>query len=216
MRKKIIIVGAGGFGREVAWLVERINKVYPEWEMEGFVDDNPSLWGTELNGYNVLGPSGVLKDYKEYYAVCAIGTSKIREKTVSRIRKINPDLKFATLVDPTVQKSDTVSIGEGSVICAGTVITVNIDIGEHVIINLDCTVGHDAVLCDYVTMYPSVNVSGGVKIGAGTEIGTGTQIIQGRSVGQNTVIGAGAVVIDDLPSDCVAVGAPSKPIKYIN
>ena len=98
-------------------------------------------------------------------------------------------------------------------VCAGTVITVDVHIGKHNILNLDCTVGHDAVLEDFVTLYPSVNVSGCVNIGTATEIGTGAQIIQEISIGTGTIVGAGAVVIRNIEDEVTAVGNPAKVIK---
>lgn len=210
----LIIFGASGFGREVAWLVERINKVNPTWKLLGFMDDNLEIQNKEINGYRVLGTTNDIDKYPNAYFVCAVGASKIREKIISKMKMINPDVLFGTVIDPTVEKSDYVSIGEGSIICAHTIITTNISIGNHVIINLDCTIGHDAVLEDFVTLYPSVNVSGMTNIGYGVELGTGMQIIQGKTVGEYSIIGAGAVVVKDIPSNCTAVGSPAKPIKY--
>jgi sugar O-acyltransferase (sialic acid O-acetyltransferase NeuD family) len=112
--------------------------------------------------------------------------------------------------------SKRVSIGEGSIICAGTIITVDISIGEHVIINLDCTIGHDDTIQDYVTLYPSVNVSGNVVVGECTELGTGMQIIQGKNIGRESIVGAGAVIVRDIPEKCTAVGSPAKPIKFFD
>lgn len=211
--KDIIIFGAGGFGREVAWLIERINKVEPTWNILGFMDDNDEIQGQVINGYKVIGKSESINDYPDSYYVCTIGASKVREKIITKLKSINPDIRFATLIDPTVEMSELVEIGEGSIICAQTIITVNITIGEHVIINLDCTIGHDSVLSDYVTLYPSVNVSGMTKIGYASELGTGMQIIQGKCVGERSIVGAGAVVVDDIPSDCTAVGCPARVIK---
>ncbi|MWK60345.1 transferase, partial [Pseudomonas otitidis] len=94
-----------------------------------------------------------------------------------------------------------------------TIITVDIKIGNHVIINLDCTLGHDDIIHDYVTIYPSVNVSGNVEVGECSELGTGMQIIQGKIIGNETIVGAGAVVIRDIPDKCTAVGNPAKVIK---
>lgn len=212
--KELIIVGASGFGREVAWLVERINKVNPTWNLLGLMDDNPKIQNKEINGYRVLGTINDINKYPNVYFVCAVGSSKIREKIISKMKMINPDVLFGTVIDSTVEKSDYVSIGEGSIICAHTIITTNISIGNHVIINLDCTIGHDAVLEDFVTLYPSVNVSGMTNIGHGVELGTGMQIIQGKTVGEYSIVGAGAVVVRDIPSNCTAVGSPAKPIKY--
>lgn len=212
--KDLIIIGASGFGREVAWLVERINQTRPTWNLLGFIDDNEPLWGQKVNRYKVLGGCKNLVDYPDVYVVCAIGASKIRQKILTKINDIHPIAKFATLIDPSVIKSDLVVIGEGSIICAHTILTVNITIGKHVIINLDCTVGHDAILQDFVTLYPSVNISGMTNTGTCTEIGTGTQIIQGKTIGSFSIVGAGSTVVKDIPDKCTAVGSPAKPIKY--
>ncbi len=212
--KNLIIFGASGFGREVAWLVERINKVIPTWNLLGFLDDNEAIHGTEINGYRVLGGTAAVADYPEAFFVCAVGSPKVREKIIGNMKTVNPDVRFATVIDPSVEMSDLVTIGEGTIVCAHTIITVNISIGRHVIINLDCTIGHDAVLQDYVTLYPSVNVSGMTNIGRCSELGTGMQIIQGKTVGEYSVVGAGAVVIKDIPAKCTAVGSPARPIKF--
>lgn len=214
MMKDLIIFGASGFGREVAWMVERINKVEPTWNLLGFMDDNDSIQGTEINGYKVLGKTNDINKYSDSCFVCAVGASKTREQIVKNMKEINPAVIFATVIDPSVEISDHVTIGEGTIICAHTIITVNISVGNHVIINLDCTVGHDAVLNDFVTLYPSVNVSGITEIGYCSELGTGTQIIQGKKVGNYSIVGAGAVVVKDIPDKCTAVGSPAKPIKF--
>lgn len=212
--KNLIIFGASGFGREVAWAVERINKASPTWNLIGFMDDNDDIQGKEINGYRVLGKTADANKYPDAYFVCAVGASKVREKIVENLMAVNHDIKFGTIIDPTVEISDLVKIGEGSIICAHTIITVNIEIGSHVIINLDCTVGHDAVLQDFVTLYPSVNVSGITEIGHAVEMGTGVQIIQGKKVGEYSIVGAGAIVVKDIPANCTAVGSPAKPIKF--
>ena len=212
--KDLIIFGASGFGREVAWAVERLNKATPTWNLLGFMDDADDIQGTEINGYKVLGKTVDVVKYVDAYFVVAVGTSRTREKIVSNMKTANPDIKFGTVIDPSVEISDLVTIGEGTIICAHTIITVNIEIGSHVIINLDCTIGHDAILNDFVTLYPSVNVSGFTNIGHAAELGTGMQIIQGKSVADYSIVGAGAVVVKDIPEKCTAVGSPAKPIKF--
>lgn len=214
MMKSLIIFGASGFGREVAWLVERINKVRPTWDLLGFIDDNSEIQQMEINGYKVLGTTNDVRKYPEADFVCAIGVSKVRKRIIEKLKSENPDIKFATLIDPSVEMSNHVTIGEGSIICAHTILTTNISVGNHVIINLDCTIGHDARLEDYATLYPSVNVSGMTRIGRAVELGTGMQIIQGKSVGEHSIVGAGAVVVKDIPANCTAVGSPAKPIKF--
>lgn len=209
--KDLYIIGAGGFGRGVAWLVERINEVNPTWNIKGFIDDNESLWGSVEGEYPVLGGCKYLNSLSDVYAVCAVGSAKVRKIIIDKLK--NSDVKFATLVDPSVLVSKRVEIGEGSIICAGTIITVDIKIGNHVIINLYCTIGHDDVVIDFVTIYPSVNVSGNVLIGECSELGTGMQIIQGKRIAPNTIIGAGAVVVKDCAESGIYVGSPAKKIK---
>ena len=209
--KDLYIIGAGGFVREVAWLVERINEVTPTWNIKGFIDDNESLWGTKEDAYDVVGGCEYLKTLGDVYAVCAVGSARVRKIIIEKLK--DSKVKFATVIDPSVIISKRVEIGEGTIICAGTIITVDIKIGNHVIINLDCTIGHDDVIADYVTIYPSVNVSGNVVLGECSELGTGMQIIQGKNVAPNTIIGAGAVVVKDCLESGTYVGSPAKKIK---
>lgn len=209
--KDLYIIGAGGFGREVAWIVERINSIKPTWNLKGFIDDNETLWGSTEGEYHVFGGCEYLSALEDVYAVCAVGSSNVRKKIIEKLK--DTSVKFATLVDPSVLYSNSVKIGEGAIVCAGTIITVDVNIGDHVIVNLDCTIGHDAVIDDFVTIYPSVNVSGNVLIGECSELGTGTQIIQGKKVISNTIIGAGAIVVKDCIESGIYVGSPAKKIK---
>lgn len=211
--KDLYIIGAGGFGREVAWLVERINHIEASWDIKGFIDDNISIQGHKQGGYKVIGGTDyLLEQHGEIWVVCAIGSAKVRKCIVEKL-SYNHDIHFATLIDPSVLISKKVKIGDGTIICAGTIITVDISIGNHVIINLDCTIGHDDVIEDYVTIYPSVNVSGNVVVGQCSELGTGMQIIQGKRIAPKTIIGAGAVVVKDCLESGTYVGSPAKKIK---
>ena len=212
--KELYIIGAGGFGREVAWLAERINALEPTWDIKGFVDDNEAVLGTKQGKYEVIGTCQMLGEIdKEVWVVCAIGASLVRKKVIKKVSQYK-NVKFATLIDPSVIMSDSVKIGEGTIVCAGNILTVDISIGNHVIINLDCTVGHDVVMDDFVTLYPNVNVSGCSTLEECVEMGTGAQIIQGKKILYGTIVGAGSVVTKDLPANCTAVGAPAKPIKF--
>ena len=215
-REKLVIVGAGGFAREVLWQLTEINNRVDMYDILGFVDDNTELQNQLINGFPIVGDTQWLIDYPEKIcAVICIGNSKIRKKIYNKI-KINSNIIFPTILAEDVQCSDSVKFGQGCIICLSNILTVNITVGDFVIANLDCTVGHDAIIEDFVTLYPSVNVSGNVHISSCTEIGTGANIIQGKNIGKNTIIGAGSVVIKDIPSDCTAVGAPAVPVKYHN
>lgn len=195
-------------------MTERINEERKVWKIRGFIDDAESLWGTVCGGYPVLGGLAYLLEADhEIWCICAIGNAGVRKKVIERLKRAS-HIRFATLTDPKVNISERVSIGEGSIICTGSILTVDICIGRHNIINLDCTIGHDVVLDNFVTLYPSVNVSGLVKIGECTEIGTGANIIQEKRIGDRTIIGAGAVVINDIGNDCTAVGSPARVVRY--
>lgn len=210
--KDLVIIGAGGFAREVAWLIEENNKASNEWNILGYItgncDQNESL------NYPILGGDDWLLDYNdEINAVCCIGSSKIRESIISKY-KDKKNIVFPNIISKDAIISNSVKLGKGNVICAGSILTVDITLHNFCIINLDCTVGHDAVLNDFVTLYPSVNVSGITNIGRCSELGTGTQIIQGKTIGDFSIVGAGSVVVKDIPEKCTAVGAPAKPIKF--
>ena len=219
--KDLVIIGAGGFGREVKWLVERINQFSvkknqgKKWNLIGFIDDGLPE-GTQVEDLAVLGGRDYLNTISSTLnAVCAIGSSRVRSQLMKELQK-NKNLYFPNLIDPSVLYSASVSLGIGNIICAGSVLTVNIQIGDFCILNLDCTVGHDAFIGDYTTLYPSVNLSGCTEVEDETEIGTGSHIIQGIKIGKRTILGAGAVVVRDIPSGCTAVGNPAKVIKNRN
>ena len=208
--KQIVIIGAGGFGREVAWLIEEINKESPTWDLKGFIDEDPLLEGKVLNGYKVIGGIESIKK-ENLYACIAIGSPQVKKEIVKKLQGTN--IKYANLIHPNVVKSSYITYGQGCIICAGNILTVNIEIGDHVIINLDCTIGHDVRIGSYSTILPSTNISGYDIIGESVTIGTGTKIIQGLSIGENAIIGAGSTVIRDIDSSCTVVGSPARVIK---
>lgn len=215
-KRDLLVIGAGGLGREVVWLINRINAMAsePVWILVGIIDDNPDLQGTVVNGVPVIGNVDSLSLYDtEIYVTCPIANPRIRESIINRC-KLNKHIIFATLIDPAAIVGDSVKIGEGCIVCANTVITVDVTIDSFSIVNLACTIGHDAHMHSFTTLYPTVNVSGFVQIGSNVEVGTGSQIIQGVSIGAGSIIGAGSVVVRDIPAHCTAVGVPAKPIKY--
>ena len=211
--EKLVIVGAGGFGREVEWLVKRINKINPTYEVIGYVDDGKAI-GEEIGHSEVIATTDELVIREDNLnVVIAIGNAKVRKLIADKLQ-VNTNLSFPNLIDPSViyDESET-TIGKGNIICASTIMTVNIAIGNFNIINLDCTIGHDDILKDYVTIYPSVNVSGNVTVEDCVEIGTGTQIIQGLSIANNVIIGASAAVVKNIEDSGTYVGVPVKKIK---
>ena len=207
--KDIVIIGAGGFGREVKWLIDEINEVSKQWNFLGFIDDNMER-GTKINDSIVIGDLKWLNK-QSVNVICAIADPIVKKRVLDQLTESNNI--YPILIHPDVRMSRFVDIGEGSIICSGCILTVNIKVGKHVIINLDSTIGHDAFIGDYSTILPSVNISGYVNIEEMVSVGTGAKIIQELRVGRNTIIGAGAIVTKDIPQNVVAVGMPAKPIK---
>ena len=210
--KKIAIFGAGGFGREVKWLIDDINKNSMSWNFIGYFDDDFTN-AIHISEMQKLGNLKDLNNWQESLnVVFAIGNPEVKKKIIQGIS--NSHLSFPILIHPTVGIGNNVIIGEGSIICAACIITVDIRIGKHVILNLGCTIGHDSIIGDYGSFMPSVNISGEVITGDSIYVGTGVKIINRVNIGSETIIGAGAVVSKSLPEKCTAVGIPAKPIKY--
>lgn len=212
--EKIVIVGAGGFGREVKMLIDQINSVHHKYEFLGFYDDGHEK-GTIINYNKVLGSiDDLVKIDGKINVVIAIGLPDIKRKIVEKL-KSNSNIDFPTLIHPSVLIAhEFVSIGKGCIICAGSIITCNIAIKDFVILNLMCTVGHDTTINSYASFMPSVNISGEVVIHEEVYVGTGAKIINQLEIGNQTIVGAGAVVSKSLPGKCTAVGIPAKPIKF--
>ena len=209
--KKLVIVGAGGFGREIFWMIERINQKYRLWNVEGFFDDAVAKKNV-VNEIPVLGTIEDLRRSQEKIGVvCAIGSAAVRKKIIKNLKE-NSLLYFPNLMDPLICFSQDLKIGEGNLICAGTILTTNITLGNFNIINLSCTIGHDVIVENFVTVYPGANISGNVKIGTESELGTGAKIIQGKTIGNKVIIGAGAVVVKDFMEQGTYVGVPARKL----
>ena len=210
--RKIAIIGAGGFGREVKNLIEHINKDKKTFELVGFFEDNMKK-GDDVNGLPVLGSVSSIKDINhELCLVLGIVEPKIKEKIIKNIT--NKNITFPNIIHPSVLIStDDTSLGKGNVICACNFISCNVELKNFISINLKCTVGHDTIINDFCSLMPSVDVSGEVVIEKTVYVGTGGKIINQLTIGENSIIGAGAVVVKTLPKNCTAVGIPAKQIK---
>jgi len=213
--KDLVIIGAGGFAREVAWLVEEINQEKNSWNLVGFIDEDQEKQGQILNGYPVLGSFAALEKLPlSTLAICAVGNPSDKQRLVEKAKVLGR--KFAALIHPGISLSSTVIAGEGVIISKGCILTTNISIGDHVGINPGCGIGHDTVLKSYCTLMWHVNIAGKAVVGEGCALGTKTTVLQGISIGSWSTAGAGAVVTKDIPAHCTAVGMPAKPIKFHN
>jgi len=214
MAKNIVIYGVGGFGREVAWLIERINKVKFAWNVLGFIDDvKTEMYGKNIDNIKLLGGRDWFATHKEeIYVTCPVGSSKGRRSMYQSLEQYK-NVKCATLIDPSVIIGNTSTIGEGSIICYGARITINVSIGKGVAINTGSSVGHDSELSDYCTLFTNVMVSGTAKIGENSEIGSGAFILEYVTVGKDIVVAPLSSVLKDIIDPGVYVGNPARRIK---
>lgn len=211
--RPLVIFGAGGLGREVCLLVHQINDLTPTWHLVGFYDDAQPAADTIL-GLPHLGTAADLNAVTEpTHVVVAVGSSHNRAAVVARLTSAH--LTFATLIHPSVACApyQQLRIGPGCIISQGCILTTDITLGRHVLLNLACTVGHDAVLEDFCSLMPHANIGGEAHLEPEVYVGTNATVINQVRLGTRTILGAGAVAVRDLPPHCTAVGVPAQVIK---
>lgn len=211
--KKIVIIGAGGCGRELLDLLEVCNQEENQYEVLGFIVQKQfAQVGDIVNGYPVLGDFGWFEKNTKYVnAICAVGASHHRRRLTNIALSYNA--QFCSVIHPSVYVSRWLEIGIGSIIAAGCILTTQIKIGNHVYVNYGCTIGHDVELEDFTTVLPGSHISGSVTARTGSYIGTGTNIIEKTTLGEWSIIGAGSTIIKDVPANSTVVGNPGRVIK---
>ena len=214
MAELLVVVGAGGFGRETADVVEAVNAaaLEPVWHLVGVVDDTPSdahLGRLSRRGIAYLGATDdVLGGAERPSYVVGIGSPSTRRRIAERFDAAG--FTAATLVHPAATVGSDVQLGDGTVICAGVRVTTNIRIGRHVHLNPNVTVGHDTRLGDFVSMNPASSVSGDCEIGEGVLIGVGATVLNQLRVGADAVVGGAACVVRDVAGGQVVKGVPAR------
>lgn len=207
----IVIVGRGGFGREVLDVVEAINEVARCFEVVGFVDDRFDEPDEVADRRHIptLGPVSALAELGRRYA---IGIGSTADRAAIDAAATAAGLEPVTLHHPWATFGGDDRVGPGSVVCSGARVTTNVSVGRHLHLNLNSTIGHDCVIGDHVTINPSVNVSGNVTLQDRVNMGTKSVVIPGITIGADAVVGAGAVVVRDIPAGATAVGVPARPL----
>lgn len=215
----IVVVGAGGFAREVLDVLESINEAhkadnrpYSSFDVLGVVDDNPTptqLGRLAARSISYLGVvSDLLPTYRHAEFLIAIGSPEPRRHIARRLHAAG--MTAAVAIHPRAVVGTAGSLGRGIVVCSGAQISTNVSLGDHVHINPGAIIGHDADLREFVSVNPGAIISGEVTVHSGSLIGAGGIILQGLMVGSNAVVGAGAVVVHDVPSKSVVKGIPAR------
>lgn len=211
--KNLIIIGASGYGREIYDMIERINEKKDKYNVIGFIDDNEKIWGTEVNTVSVLGGMDYLKknfNKKEVSAVLAIASADVKKKIALELDEY---VQWETLIDPTALVSKYCKIGDGSLIGAFTQVGPNSIVGKFCSILYACSIGHDAILEDYVSVMDYCDITGYDYLEEGVYLGSSVAILPGLKVCKESVLGGGTVVVKDILEKGTYVGVPARLIK---
>ncbi|MDH6576153.1 acetyltransferase [Kitasatospora sp. MAP5-34] len=207
-RQDLVIVGAGGFGRETA---EAARAAGAGWRLRGFLDDNPALHGTEVDGVPVLGPAEAVHDLPRAKVVLCTVNPRVytsRSELADRLRL--PDDRYATVVHPTAQIARHAELGHGTVLLAQVVVTARAEIGAHVAVMPQTVLTHDTEVGDFATLASGVRLGGGVRLARGCYLGAGALVREYTTVGQWSLVGMGSVVLHDVPPQEVWAGTPAR------
>lgn len=206
--RDLVIVGAGGHGRETLDIVEAINAVEPTWNFLGFIDEGPGIADRlERRGAAIIGAGPAEVPSGAAYVI-GIGSSDVRSRIDAEFSA--QGVEAATLIHPAATVASDNRLGDGVLVAAGARVTTNVALGRHVHLNVNAVVSHDCVVGDFATLSPGVHLNGEVTVGERAFFGTGAIVTPQRTIGADAQVGAGAVVIHDVPASVTAVGVPAR------
>ncbi len=214
--KKLVLFGAGGFGREVAGiLIRNINLKNPTYELLGFIDDGEQYHeGVMIDGYPWLGRRDWIIAHKEdVFCTCTVGDAKA--KAVIQRELTDQGVRFETIIAKTAYIASSAEIGPGCVLYGSATVSVNCRIGAGVLLNDSVCLGHDVVIGDYTSIMSGTGISGCCTIGSEVEIGGHAFIIPGKKVGDRAHIAAGSIVFSNVKAGTTVLGNPAKRFRAI-
>ncbi|WCN38155.1 hypothetical protein [Aneurinibacillus uraniidurans] len=209
----IVILGIGGFAKEVRWLIHDINLASntPVFDLIGYISHSDEDIGIDIEGVKVVASNNNFKGFSEQFGVLgvtiALGNPKWKEAIETEILEGCANLVYPNLIHPkaNILASNLNDFGVGSIICAGVSITTNVKFGRFVIANINCTIGHDTVIGDYCTINPLAAVSGNINIEKLSLIGAGASIIEKTTISENSIVGLGAIIVKDIEKNSVMI-----------
>lgn len=214
--KDIAIFGAGGFGREVACLIKRINDKTPMWNLVGFFDDNPDLKGKMISHYvPCLGGIDELNAYEKELAVTIpIGNPQVVRKVFSSINNNNVYYPNLVMTDLLMADAETFRMGKGNIIQGGCSVSCDVEFGDFNVLNGSIAFGHDAKVGSFNTFMPGTRISGEVKIGDENFFGVGSIVLQQIKIGNNVRLGAGSVMMTKPKDGNLYIGNPAAKFRF--
>jgi len=208
-------MGAGDHGQGTLEIFKACNRNHFQYDVVGFLDDDPSKSQEKIDGIPVIGPFGWLKEQHNDNLSYILAVSKCgtKSRVVEELRDLS--LRFVNAIHPTAVIGSNVQMGSGNIIAAGALIAYNTIFKNHITINLNTTVGHDCLISEYVTVAPGANIGGRVRLGKGCDIGPNCTISKGVTVGDWSCLGPSTVVLKQISSNTTYFGNPARPIPQI-
>ncbi len=213
MAEDIIIYGSGGMAREVVDVIEDINRIKPSWRILGYLDDIKGNCGETVNGYKIIGTGDMLRGLERpVNVVIAISNPEAKERIFNRIKGC--PLWFPVLIHPSARVARSAVIGEGSIIGVDCIVSVNVDIGRHVFLNMRTVVGHDTVIRNYCSCLVNCVIAGDVTVDESSLLGSGCIIMEKCRLGKKVRVGMGSIVTGDVQDNHVIMSRPSKSMYF--
>ncbi len=211
--RRILIVGAGGFGREV---LQWARDAWPDSRerISGFLSDDPHRLDGFATGLKILGTARAYEPLAGDYFLLGIGVAYARRTVAQSLRSRGAE--FVTLVHPRALVAESSRIGEGSIVCPGAIVSNSAALGTCVLVNYYASLGHDSTAGDFAVMSPYATLGGSATIGEDAFLGLHASVGPGRAVGARSKVSANSCVLSDTPSDSIIYGVPGRIVPRLD